>query len=325
MIRNTKKPHVSAALAQLSHGVTTSGLVVAACAIIQLLVFGFVHFTQVRYVEHQSTASTQPLSVVGAPAATVAGPKTEPTGEQAAAAAIEPPQAPRTLSSWDPAMHIASDIAVVAGVIACLSMGMLCLLGVAVAAGQTVPGVEKATSACCWALALGLIAVPWSDIFASMPFPGVFSGYPYMAWLSEMVDAGVRTKAELLSLYLLMPLAALGASFLIIVRFRAGVAEGIIVTSVSELDERIEREMAAIRNKGVQGGGVSRAVAALNHAIGEKPGEAPAAAPGPVVAAAAAPERAPDLGRPAEFSRATRGWNQPRRGEDEGDDFKRPI
>lgn len=325
MLRNTKKPHVSAALAQLSHGVTTSGLIVAACAIIQLLVFGFVHFTQVRYVEHQSTASTQPLSVVGAPAAAVAGPKTESTGELAAAAA-EPPPAPRSLSGWDPAMHIASDIAVVAGVIACLSMGMLCLLGVAIAAGQTVPGVEKAASACSWALALGLIAIPWSDIFASMPFPGVFSGYPYMAWLSEMVDAGARTKAELLSLYLLMPLAALGASFLIIVRFRAGVAEGIIVTSVSELDERIEREMAAIRNKGVQGGGVSRAVAALNHAIGDKPGETPVVPPGPVAAAAATPERSPELGRPAEFSRAPRGWNQPRRGgEDEGDDFKRPI
>lgn len=258
-------------------------LFVFACAAAQLLVFGFVHFTQVRYAAN-SPSNVQSLSVVGAaPAPVVAGPRREAA---APAAATESPAesadsvvpiAPRALSMWDPALHMASDSAVTIGVISTFSLMALTLLGVAVAAGNATPGVERATSAFAWSLVLGLSCVPWSDIFTSVPFPGVFGGYTTMTWLSHSVDAGAGSVMELFCLYLVAPLAVMGGSLLILYRFRAGVADGVIVTSVSELDERIERELTSIRNRGVQAAGVPRAVAALNRAIGDRPSEQPLA------------------------------------------------
>ncbi len=53
-------------------------------------------------------------------------------------------------------------------------------LGSIVAGGASVPGVEKAVSACMWGLGLCLLALPRQDVFNSMPFAGVFTGYTGM-------------------------------------------------------------------------------------------------------------------------------------------------
>ena len=324
MRNHVPKPHVSAALAQLQRSVTVCALFVLACAAAQLLVFGFVHFTQVRYASNDRT-SVQSLSVVGsAPAPVVAGPRREaaPVAPDTTATTTEAaPPPPRALSMWDPALHMASDSAVTIGVISAFSLMALTLLGVAVASGNATPGVERATSAFAWSLVLGLSCIPWADIFTSVPFPGIFGGYTTMTWLSHSVDAGTGSVMEVFCLYLVAPLAVMGGSLLIIYRFRAGVADGVIVTSVSELDERIEREVASIRNRGVQAAGVPRAVAALNRAIGDRPVEgAPAA-------------MAQESARPAPNSpHAGRSWGpvQDRpvaasQAADDDDDVRRPI
>ena len=232
-----------------------------------MLVFGFVHFTQVRYDKSERPAAVQPLSVIPAHAGGPAGQHQPPP--------LDPQYAdlggrPHMLSVWDPSLHIVSDVAVSVGVISTVMLAALCLLGVAVAGGGAVPGVEKAVSAGCWSLALALVCIPWRDVLYSMPFPGIFSSYDAMTSLSDSVDQGQASVLRLLAMHLLMPLAALAVSLLALSRFRAGVAEGIILTSVSELDERLERELSQIRARGVAAS-TPRAVAALNEAIGEKP------------------------------------------------------
>src|SRR5690606_3595526 len=101
----------------------------------------------------------------------------------------------------------------------------------------------------------------------------------------------------LFTMFLLMPLATLAGSFMILGRFRSGVAEGIIVTAPSELDERLEREMAGIRAKGVAAH-APRTVAALNHAIGDAPTPPSAPAPEPIAEPAPAGRRIPGLPAP---------------------------
>lgn len=296
---NPPKPHVSAALAQLRHGVTICAAIVCVCAVVQMFVFGFVHFTQVRWARPQQAPAAVNYSVVK-------------SGEMAAKPAPEAESGTRQLSDWEPTLNTASDLAVSIGVIATIMLALQCALGVFIAGASAVPGVHQAVSAASWALLLALGGVPWRDIMPSIPFPGVFGDYIAMVATSEAVDAGVGSGVKLYAVYLLAPIASLAGSIMVLARFRAGVAQGVIIQSVSELDERLEREMAGIRSRGVAAS-APRAVAALNTAIGDTPG--------PMMAAPQAQE--PEERRPGLLP----GRKKFRRiGElDAGDGLTRPI
>lgn len=331
----TPKPHVSPALAQLRYGVTACALAVGACALMQLLVFGFVHFTEARWLRPAPKGVTQPLAVVAARPAGGTAQRLDP-GAVAASPTAAPtagwPEMPRVLSEWDSTLRVMSDFAVAGGTIASVSLALLVFLGVAVAAGSSVPGVERAVSAASWSVVLGAGCVPWKSVMPSVPFPGVFSGYEVMTGLSAASEGGAAGAAVMMyTICLLMPLAAVGAAIVVGLRFREGVSEGIIVTSVSEVDERLEREMAGIRKRGVSGPMAPRSVAALNQAIGDRP-EVPVAAP-PAAASVPAAE-IPAVPVPAGTARrahepgtvrTARSWLR-RLGEpDPGDALKRPI
>lgn len=314
MIHPTK-PHVSAALAQLRHGVTLCALVVAACAIVQMLVFGFVHFTQVRWAEPRHEAPTYTV-VASGHAVDAAAPKPlNADGAEAATIRI-----PRQASEWEPTLNTASDLAVSIGVIATVLLAVQCGLGVFIAGASGVPGVDRAVSAASWSLLLALAGLPLRDVMPSIPFPGVFGDYAVMVNLSEAADAGTGSVMRLFVVYLLVPMASLCASVLVLARFRAGVAQGVIVTSVSELDERLEREMAGIRARGVVAN-APRAVAALNQAIGDTPTQ---------MMTAPIPHAEPEKPAPKKSglfgSRSGKGWLSHRKAaETEDDGFMRPI
>jgi len=320
------KPHVSPALAQLRRGITTAALVVAACAVLQMLVFGFVHFTQVRFEQPKEEQAQQALSVVvGAPGRpAMSRPAAARLPDHQESVQITPVRPARTVSDADATLHVLSDVAVIVGILSTLMLAALVCLGVMIAAGGGVPGADRAVSAMCWALLLGLACIPWRDLFLAVPYPGVFGAYDDMTAMSNAVDAGFVGTPRLLVLYLLMPIAALGAAMLVLYRFRAGVAEGVIVTSVNELDERLEREIAGIRSRGVVAAGMPRSVGALNHAIGDSPARNTAMEP-------AAASQASHPRRPAEASepKSGRSWlnKQDRRiGEpDAGDGLRRPL
>jgi hypothetical protein len=299
---NPPKPHVSAALAQLRHGVTLAAMVVCLCAVVQMLVFGFVHFTEVRWEKPRHTVSALTYSVVK-------------SGDGAVPVAAAAP-ATRQLSQWEPTLNTASDLAVSVGVIATLVLAVMCALGVFIAGASAVPGVQHAVSAASWALLLALGGVPWRDIMPSIPFPGVFGDYLAMVATSDAVTAGAGSQVKLYAVYLLAPLASLAGSIMVLARFRAGVAQGIIIQSVSELDERLEREMAGIRARGVAAS-APRAVAALNTAIGDVP------TAGPILPQAQVEETPPADRKPGLLS----GRRKFRRiGElDPGDGLSRPI
>jgi hypothetical protein len=314
MVSFNPKPHISPAIARLRHGVTFSALVLALCAAVQMLVFGFTHFTTVRWED--AKVQPAPLAVV-APHAIAAvraepAPAVAPTPTPAPKADVKPP---RVLSDADATLHTVSDLAVTGGVMATFCLAIFCLLGTVVAAGQGTPGVEQASSATMWATLIGLAALPWHDVMASVPWGGVFGPYGEMASMSDAVDAGKGAVLTLHVHFMLMPLAVLAGAMVVLFRFRSGVAQGVIVTSVNELDERLERELTTIRSKGVETG-AARSVGALNRAIGDVPAPIQAAIPEPVAVPAAAAKR------------SGLSWlhRERRIGEsDPGDGLKRPI
>lgn len=244
--------HTSAALSSLKRGVVlcASGLFMA--ALIQLFVFGFVHFTDVRYRTLENPTPREHRAVVVTQTATSGVREGLQAGEAgpvpAAALPVQQvaenvPNPNRVTTGFDVVLMRFSQGAVIVGIFSAVGLAVLTLLGAVVAGGSSVPGVEKAVSACMWGLGLCLLALPWRDVFSSMPFAGVFSGYSGMVGASE----GTMGSFQLLMLFVGIPAAAMAGSMVAALRFGAGVEVGIVAGRQSAPLDAIDASMAATR------------------------------------------------------------------------------
>lgn len=319
-----QRPHVSAAILSLRPIVTIAAVAVIACATVQMLVFGFVHFTDVRWEKSERPAALQDVSVVtsareaqkAAGGATAGAPR-EPSGRTGRRIAdVEAAAAAQAPSEWEPMLKQFSTFAVVVGIVSTIALAWFVTVGTVVAGGGAVPGVEKAVKAMAWGALLALFAMPWSTVLPSVPFAGIFGDYGAMVAASDAVDAGTAAVAPLLANHLALPIAALALAGMVALNFRAGVERGIIVTSVSELDQALEREMEQIKARGIGSNVGARTIGTLNRAIGEHSAPdtpAPAAAPRPMPAPAAAADDGDSKGR-SWVSPSDRRMNQPESG-----------
>ncbi len=248
----TSQNHTAAALSRLKRGVylCASGLFLA--ALIQLFVFGFVHFTDVRYQTLKDPNPGEHRTVVVTPTSTAgvregmgqeAGPLPEapPLAVQGVAQNVPDPN--RVTTSFDVLLKRFSQGAVIVGIFSAVGLAVLTLLGAIVAGGASVPGVEKAVSACMWGLGLCLLALPWQDVFSSMPFAGVFTGYAGMVRASE----GTTGAFQLLLLFVGIPAAAMAGSMVAAMRFGSGVEVGIVAGRQAPPMDAIDSAMAATR------------------------------------------------------------------------------
>lgn len=286
--------HVSEALVHLRGSVLTAALVTIACCSLQLLVFGFVHFTEARWEVVHPSVSDKPLAVVTS-ADGIPDLRSAAVRPGRKAAVVEEPQ--RVPSKWDARLRLTSEMASVCGSLAALGLGVFSLMGVVVAGGACLPGVGSFVSAATWSTFLGLACVPWSGFLPALPFPGVLAGYDPMAAASDSGGEGMRIWV----LFVLLPFTAIVVASLVAIRFRAGVEAGGIVQSVSALDYEVEREIAAIQARGPGTNFGPRAVGTVGQAVGA--GRGPVL-PEPPAAVAAAMSRPPSdgtrgIGRPS--------------------------
>jgi hypothetical protein len=308
---STPKPHVSMALSQLRSRVAVAAGVVAVCAAVQLMVFGFTHFTNVRWEQSKPQDLVQELSVVPAAGAEAPRAGADTGGRRAMKLSdFEAAQTARIPSRWNGMLTQFSALAGVGGVVGAFTVAVLTLLGVVIAGGAVVPGVERTVSAATWGLVLGLGCLPWSDLMPSITYSGVFGGYGELVAASEAVQAGLGDPTSFYAGYLLLPTTAIAVSLLVWFQFREGVDRGIILTAPSELDIAVEREMEKVRSRGVSTHVGPRSTGALNLAIGERP-VVPSAPP---LAVAAGGERPRVLATDRRIGDA-----------DPGDPLKRPI
>ncbi len=289
MKHSVPKPHVSGAVCQLRRWVTMASVVLALCCMVQMLVYGFAAYTEVRVEQIKPAKSERaPLRVVGVLPGAVAEPA-EGTPEDAAIAASQPTAMPvntdvsgtsasvasvdlnRVASPADKVMKRASGLASGVGVIACVCLSVLTLLGVVVAGGASIPGVERVTTSAVWGLVLALVALPWHAMLPSMGVPGIFADYSVM---TAQLDGGRIGAMSLSGLgmaaqWVLMPILAMFTCLGVCLWFRAGVERGVIITAPSELDKAVEREVEQISKRGVASS-APKAVGALNRAIGDE-------------------------------------------------------
>lgn len=265
----------------------------------------------------QQTPAPEPVRT-----ATSAAPSTPALiqgGVRATLAAEPAPTVKRSLSATDAIMSRTSQFASATGVIAAVVLAVMCFLGAVVAGGSSVPGVERVVTASVWSVVLALLALPWTHVLPGLGVPGIFASYVQLCGAIDSMDAGAPIMGELgmLGQWIIGPVVAMFVSLGVILWFRAGVERGVIITSPSQLDRAVEREVDQISKRGVQAS-APKSVGALHRAIGDGVGDdSPAhAIPVPAMAGAAAALSATHDG-PITRVRAPRGVAD--------DDFKRPI
>jgi hypothetical protein len=280
--------------------VTAAGVIFALCLIAHMLVWGFIHFTDVRHQRLEAKeAIEQPLTVVNSKGAVVE--VTPPPAEDAVDAnTVEGP--------GSILLGKTSEVVQTVGVISAVVFFVLMFQGVIVAGGGHVPGVEQSVTASTWTLVLMLLALPWGGILPEMVYPGVFRGYEGMVAASAAYRSGApeaMSGGAFYSINVIIPLLMLAGIGIVIVRFRMGIEQGVIVTHASQLDEKLERE---IRERKLGELSQPRAVGALNQAIGLTGGgdrsmQAPmggiAGIPAPEPVAGPAQHRSPMSSRPS--------------------------
>lgn len=266
------RSHVREALAQLRRWVPIAGGVVGVASLIQLLVFGFVHFTDIRWqqlrddhVVVQTSASTSENPVQFQTQWELAQRKL--AGEYA-----PPPDVNKVRSGAGVAIERASQTAVFMGVVGVVGLVSLTLLGCVIAGGGGVPGVDKVLGAAVGAMLLGVASIPWNEAFASVPIAGVFTGYHEMTVASD--SARGASSISLIAMHVVVPLCVLVGAAFIVLRFNAGVEEGFILEDASDADAALDREVARIERQGVgsnRGSGfhVSRSIGAAA-GVGER-------------------------------------------------------
>lgn len=269
------KPHVSPALSRLRGWVAFAAVVVAVCACVKLVLFGFIHYTEARYALEEPTRSKASLAVVSNAPPRDADPSLQTrrieNGRVLSSRAPERPSNPyegRDLSPADANMKFASALAVGAGVLAALLLAFLATLGTLIAAGGAVPGVDRTVSSCIWSIVLLLFCLPWSDMTASVPITGAFSSYDTIVQQSLLVMGGEQSGAVLHVAYVLVPALVIACAIGVGFSFRAGVERGIIVTSISEFDRAIDKEITSLQECGI-GSRQHKVVGTLYRAMGD--------------------------------------------------------
>lgn len=290
---HSPQPHISAALAHLRFGVTAAGFGLAALLLLQILVWAFVHFTDVRTTKLEGPAPQQSFEVVeGARPEQVgslsgvsprgnAGASLGGDGERAggglanapaSAAAAQPVNPNLVESAADRMLRAAAAVVQTAGIVAAALFLLLLLQAVAVAGGGAVPGVEMAVTASTLGILTALLSIPLVGLVPDAPFPGVFQSYDTLVSTSVGYRAGDAQAPGPIGFYaanVVLPIILATLASVAVLRFRAGIERGLISTTVSEAHERLEREIRSRKNLGELAS--SRAAGALNATLGGEP------------------------------------------------------
>lgn len=290
------RPHISHALQHLRSGVYGAGGVLMVALLAQLVCWTVIHFGQPDTTRLEAPAGEGQAKVIH----TLTKAELEAREQFESSTPLEEKDEPETAVAQGPSinevptgaglvMRRLADVSQIVGIIASVALLVFMCQGVAVAGGGGVPGVEMVVTASTWSFVLASLAFPWAGVLPEVTFGGVLRSGEAMADGARAYANKETGAAAYFGLRVLLPFLMTGGAFACVLRFRAGVRRGIIVTHASMLDEQLEAEL---RKRKVGEGFTPRAVGALNTAIGEAPAEQ-AAPPPPTAPQASQPSPPP--------------------------------
>ena len=288
----TPKPHISHALQHLRTGVYAAVGVFMIALLVQLVCWTVIHFGGQGQERLEAEPGVGQSAVVHTPAEAADEEPTLQTPPSEAQTPTDP--VATTANAGDDINVVPTGAGLVfhrlADFVAAVALVVFMMQGVAVAGGGGVPGVEMVVTASTWAFVLFALAMPWGGVLPEVTFSGVLRSGEAMASGARMFHAEELSAAGYFGIRVLLPFLMMGGAFACALRFRAGVAKGVIVTHASMLDEQLEAEL---RKRKVGEGMTPRSVGALNTAIGEQPVENAPIAPPPQPPSMTKPKPAP--------------------------------
>lgn len=302
---STLRSHISDALVQLRRCMLGAVVVVFVSLLIHVLAVGFVHFTDVRFIERSSGAEQAPRIVQStgvAPGVDLDKDQFDPTKHKRpiSSAQIQGSDSKPThlvIGPWDDGLRITNDISGAVGIFASWAIVLLAVLGVQVSAGGGVRGVHHMVSTCLWALGIAIFATPWDEALPSSPIPGVLIHYASVIEASGLATQHVHVIEFYLSSFVL-PATLMVGSLVCAWKFTKGVEAGMYVPEATPFDIAIDREISEIRAGNISGLG-GRTAGALTNAMSKntKP------EPGPSV-----DDAFPDRNKPGATHSDERKW-----------------
>lgn len=253
--------NASPALLALRRGAVFSSMVVALAIIAQTLVFGFAHFTEVRFETASAVKAEQaePLAVVDAqprkPVDVNAHFKDDAANDKPVA---------RALGKSDQVLATISGIASSAGVVAIAVLVAQCWMATSIVAGAGVIGMQRAVRAATIVTALFAMTIPWTSVIPSAPIWGVFCGYQPLISASDAVASGTRGEFAVISLHGVLPVLLLGMVVWAVFNLSVGISAGIVKHAIDPL---IEAEIEDVRAHGAGSLYAVRASGDINRAV----------------------------------------------------------
>lgn len=245
--------------------------------LIHIVAVGFVHFTDVRYVEAGAGTEQAPRIVHStgvAPGVDLDRDQFDPTVHKRPTASGQIQNTAETklvLGPWDDGLRITNDIAGAVGIFASWAIVLLSVLGVQVSAGGGVRGVHHMVSTCLWALGIAIFATPWEGALPSSPIPGVLVHYAEVIETSAQASQHVHVVEFFLSNFVL-PATLMAGALVCSWKFCKGVEAGMYLPQATPFDIAVDKEIAEIRAGNISGMG-GRTAGALNNAMAKKSAE----------------------------------------------------
>lgn len=263
---------VALALAKIRTGVFTCCWIIGLGLIAQMIIWSLITFTEMRFQLVAATASANSV---------VIQPETEPklqlfstnAADFAAHRAADgpPPDPNRIFSAADRVFRAITILSGAAITLAVVGLFTLLALGVVVAAGGSVPGVEKTVSAFGWMLVLAMMILHLDPLVRAAGFDGALINYDVLA---TEVEAGRAASPTALFIggpvfyarYFALPLAAVIGAALVGLRFNSGVEAARLPKESRKLDPRLEKEAANMSATSLYAAG--RSSGALTRVVG---------------------------------------------------------
>lgn len=270
--------HSALALAQLRNSVAACCWVVGVALLIQIVTWSLSSFTDLRYQKIEATTAAAPPKVLSP----------EEVRRQAIHSSQDGPVAldrnatevNRVFSRYDRYFMIQTDLASGLGILASVALLPLLALGVVLAAGASVPGVERTVSSFVWAIVVTMLVLPLGSFIEAMPFNGIFANYESMMREVEVFRAGDGGGVIFFGKYLLLPVACMAGIAAIGLRFRSATFAGLMPREDFRLDPELEKEVANTKATSLVGGG-GRTAGAFTATLREEDEEPPRPKPKP--------------------------------------------
>ncbi len=217
------------ALRQRRRGIAATCSLIVLCGVVQLLTFGLVHYTDLRYahIEAQPTedvplvVTDQDRRVAAAAAAAPANPADASAGDSGMAGVNA------VATKYDFIFAAAIGISRAVAMLAAFLLAGQLLVAVIVASQAQLMALPRVASAACTAMLLALSLAPWGEVFPALGFPGALPSYQYMIDTAPQAtaDAGLAASAAVLGANIVLPVFVVVLASLILLRFQIAVSD----------------------------------------------------------------------------------------------------